>query len=78
MKQRLDLGLSYSNNISGLNNLVGPIFELSIGWHFSRGIICGIGGENGYENDFIKNSEVVCPDTGNEKLYENIWYKSKR
>lgn len=75
VKQRFDLGLSFSKNISGLANDVGLIYEISISWHFAQSFACDIGG---LESDFLLKSNVVCPKRENKKLYENIWYKSNK
>lgn len=75
VKQRFDLGLSFSKNVSGLANAVGLIYEVSVSWHFTRSFACDIGD---LESSFLRKNDVVCPETKNKKLYENIWYKSKK
>lgn len=73
--KRIDLGLSYSNNFSGLRNVVGPVLEVSVALHFASSPGCRLMGredEVGYMN------VVKCPSiaaSNRRKMYENIWYK---
>ncbi len=74
--RRVDLGLSYSNNFSGLRNIVGPIFEFSITYHLAGSPVCGWMGR-GDEVPYGKGPK--CPTAafspGRKKMYENIWYE---
>ena len=75
--KRLDLGLAYSNNFSGLRNTVGPILEFSLSFHFASSGACKLMGR---EDLVPYSSDVQCPTTafspGRRKMYENIWYKT--
>ncbi len=68
--RRMDLGLSYSTNISGVRNIVGPIFELSATFHFKASPACSLFGTGD------PTRSVICPALGktkNNKIYDNIW-----
>lgn len=74
-EKRIDLGLSYSNNFSGLRNVVGPIFEFSVSFHFAQSPVCRMMGR-GDEVPYAKGAK--CPTAAfspnRKKMYENIWY----
>jgi type IX secretion system PorP/SprF family membrane protein len=74
-RQRIDLGFAYSASTTGLRNQVGPIFELSMSFHFGKSPSCGLAGE---ENDLITPA-MECPTSAftpwRRKMYEGIWYK---
>ena len=72
---RFDLGFSYSNNFTGLRNIVGPIVEVSVSFHFLRSPVCAmLGKDNPLTNPGIGS---ICPTfTPANKIYENIWYRS--
>ena len=72
--RRVDLGLSYSHSVSGLRNEFGPIFELSLSWHFRSSPSCQL---MGYDNLPNNVEDPFCPNLSkaHRKLYENIWYK---
>lgn len=70
--QRIDLGFSYSTNVEGLRNIVGPIFELSMTYHFRASPACSLFGAGD------PSKPTFCPlfkKTKNNKIYDNIWYK---
>ncbi len=75
--KRLEMNLSYSENIGGLQNFVGPQFEIGISYHLAKSSICNL---MGMEDDVPYNSEYICPimaiTPGKRKMYENIWYKN--
>jgi len=74
--KRLELNFTYSENLGGLKNLVGPQFEIGISYHFAKSGVCNL---LGMEDDVPYNTEYVCPimalTPGKRKMYENIWYK---
>ena len=72
--RRIDLGFSWSSNIEGLRNLVGPIYEVSITYHLRSSPACSL--FNG--RDPGKTGTSYCPPLNrlpNRKIYENIWYQ---
>ena len=73
----IDINLSYSENIGGLKNLVGPQIELGFSIHLAKSSICNL---LGLEDDVPYNTEYKCPlmalTPGKRKMYENIWYKN--
>lgn len=75
--KKMEMSLSYSENIGGLQNFVGPQFEIGISYHLSKSSICNL---MGMEDDVPYNSEYICPimaiTPGKRKMYENIWYKN--
>ena len=75
--KKLELSLSYSENLGGLQNFVGPQFEIGISYHLSKSSICNL---MGMEDDVPYNNEYICPimaiTPGKRKMYENIWYKN--
>ncbi len=75
--KKLELILSYSENLGGLQNFSGPQFELGISYHLAKSSICN---RMGMEDDVPYNSEYICPimgiTPGKRKMYENIWYKN--
>ena len=67
---RFDIGIAYADNFSGLQNVVGPIFELSISYHLNRSNVCnwiGRSDEVGYRNG------ALCPVSPSGKIYDRIW-----
>lgn len=75
--KKLEMNLSYSENLGGLQNFVGPQFEIGISYHLAKSSICNM---MGMEDDVPYNSEYICPimaiTPGKRKMYENIWYKN--
>ncbi len=73
----LELSLSWSENIGGLQNFVGPQFEFGISYHLSGSNLCKL---MGMEDDVPYNQTYKCPimsqTPGKRKMYENIWYKN--
>ncbi len=76
-EKAIDLNLSYSENIGGLKNLVGPQIEFGISIHLAKSSVCNL---MGLEDDVPYNNEYRCPlmavTPGKRKMYENIWYKN--
>ena len=70
-KHRLDLGFAYSNNFTGLKNTVGPIFEVSLSYHFNTYTTCKLMGRNMDPGN--KELDCVLLLTKRKKMYENIW-----
>jgi hypothetical protein len=73
-ENRIDLGLSYSNNFSGLRNAVGPMLEFSISYHLAQSPVCkmmGRGDEVPYSNGAKCPTAAFSP--GRKKMYDNIW-----
>jgi type IX secretion system PorP/SprF family membrane protein len=73
-ENRIDLGLSYSNNFSGLRNVVGPMLEFSISYHLAQSPVCkmmGRGDEVPYSNGAKCPTAAFSP--GRKKMYDNIW-----
>lgn len=73
-KDRIDLGLSYSSNFTGLKNTVGPILEVSLSYHLATSPACGWMGRS---NEVDYNKGPHCPyrsfSRKYRKMYENIW-----
>ncbi len=73
-ENRIDLGLSYSNNFSGLKNVVGPIFELSVSVHLAKSPVCRLMGR---DDEVPYSKGAKCPTAafspGRKKMYQNIW-----
>lgn len=73
---RIDIGLAYSSNFSGLRNQFGPTLEVSIAYHFGKSPSCGIAG---LDND-LANKAMECPTSAQtpwrRKMYEGIWYRT--
>jgi type IX secretion system PorP/SprF family membrane protein len=70
--RRIDLGFSYSSNVEGLRNIVGPIYEFSLTYHFKSSPACSLFGGG----DPARS--VICPPlakTKKNKIYDNIWYQ---
>jgi hypothetical protein len=74
--RKLEMSFAYSENLGGLQNFVGPQFEIGISYHLSRSSICNI---MGMKDDVPYSNEYKCPimaiTPGKRKMYENIWYK---
>ncbi len=75
---RIDLGISYAYNVSGLRNAVNDIYELTVRFNFLASPMCSLSGrpvENG------QPKTLKCPTLsergGRKKIYENIWYNSQ-
>jgi hypothetical protein len=75
--KKIEFSLSWSENVGGLQNLVGPQFELGISYHLASSNICKL---MGLEDDVPYNQTYTCPimslTPGKRKMYENIWYKN--
>jgi len=71
---RIDLGLGYSNTVTGLRNLLSDAFEVSFTYHFSKSFSCELMGFNGGNS----SPSVRCPGAkfANMKRYEDLWYHS--
>lgn len=72
--RRMDIGFSWSSNIEGLRNLVGPIYEISVTYHIRSSPACSL--LTG--RDPSKTGTTYCPPlnrTANRKIYDNIWYQ---
>lgn len=76
---RLDVGTSFSWNQSGLKNFAGPIFELTLTYHWAKSVFCRGSGE-GYRYPDKKQPGLPCPNMSfsndRKRMYENIWYKT--
>lgn len=74
-KDRIDLGLAYSSNFTGLKNTVGPILEVSISYQLATSPACGWMGR---DDEVPYGKGVNCPTRAfsrkRRKMYENIWY----
>jgi type IX secretion system PorP/SprF family membrane protein len=71
---RIDLGFSWSTNIEGLRNLVGPIYEVSVTYHLQASPACRIA----TGRDPSTRGTFNCPPyerSPNRKIYDGIWYK---
>ena len=75
--RRIDLGISYSSNLTGQRNHFGPIFEFSVAVHFASSPSCNLAG---YKDEVPYGSDVKCPTSsltpGRRKMYEGIWYRT--
>lgn len=73
-KDRVDLGISYSSNFTGLKNTVGPILEISLRYQLAVSPACGWMGK---DDEVPYNNGVNCPRQAfsrkRRKMYENIW-----
>lgn len=71
---RIDLGLSYSNNFSGLRNVVGPMLEFSVSFHLAQSPVCKL---MGFGDEVPYSKGAKCPTAafspGRMKMYDNIW-----
>lgn len=76
-RRKLSINLSYSSNIGGLSNLVGPMFELGISIHFAKSSACNFFGK---KDEVLYDNTLKCPiysvNPYKRKIYENIWYKN--
>ncbi len=74
--RRIDLGLAYAGNLTGLRNGFGPILELSLAVHFASSPSCSLWG---YADEVPYGDKIKCPTStltpGRRKIYESIWYK---
>lgn len=74
---RIDLGMGYSFNTSGLRNFINNIFELTLRFSFASSPSCSLAGEPAA---YGKNRPLPCPtireSSGKNKIYENIWYNN--
>lgn len=75
---RVDVGGTFSWSKSGLKNFVGPIFELSVTYHWARSMVCRTGRRG--EDYTGQRNDPVCPTwtftNERKRMYENIWYKT--
>ena len=74
--RRLEFGLCYAGNVTGVRNHFGPIIEVSMAVHFASSPTCsGLG----LQDEVPYGDGVRCPTssitTGRSKMYESIWYK---
>lgn len=74
--RRIELGLCYAGNVTGVRNHFGPIVEVSMAVHFASSPTCvGLG----MQDDVPYGDGVRCPTssitTGRRKMYESIWYR---
>ncbi len=74
--KKMELNFSWSENMGGLQNFVGPQLEVGISFHFAKSSICNL---LRLEDDVPYNYDYKCPimsiSPGKRKMYENIWYK---
>ena len=74
---RIDIGFSYSENLSGLRNALGPMLEMTFAVHFADSPSCRWGGRG---DEIPYGPRVKCPTSaqtpGRRKLYEGIWYRN--
>lgn len=74
---RSDIFFTYSHNVSGLQNFVGPQFEVGLNIHFRRSSVCKLLDK---DDEIPYNSEFICPimtiSPGKRKMYEQIWFKN--
>lgn len=74
--RKLELNFSWSENMGGLQNFVGPQFELGVSYHQAKSSACKL---LGLEDYVPYNNNYKCPimsiSPGKRKMYENIWYR---
>ena len=74
--KRIDLGLAYAGNLTGLRNGFGPILEISLAVHFASSPSCSLWG---YADEVPYGDQIKCPTStltpGRRKMYESIWYQ---
>lgn len=74
--RKMNLSFSWSENVGGLQNLVGPQFEIGMSLYFAKSSICKL---LNMEDDVPYNYDYKCPimsiSPGKRKMYENIWYR---
>jgi type IX secretion system PorP/SprF family membrane protein len=76
-KSRIDLGLGYSFNVSGLRNFIDNIYELSLRFSFAAGPACSLAGQPpAYLGQQLYQCPTLLQSAGRNKIYENIWYKN--
>lgn len=74
--KRIDLGIAYAGNVSGLRNQMGPILEVSVALHFATSPSCQLWG---FEDEVPYGDQIKCPTStmtpGRRKMYEGLWYR---
>ncbi|MEM7573289.1 MAG: PorP/SprF family type IX secretion system membrane protein [Bacteroidota bacterium] len=73
--RRIDFNFNFSNNLSGLKNSVGMLFEFGVAYHFSKSLLCSLN-PSGASSHLSRNKTRVCPNQSRNKIYENIWYNN--
>ncbi len=71
---RVELGLAYSSNLSGLRNYLNNMFEMSVGVYFPISPTCSLAGRGNqvpYGNQTRCVTSLIVP--GRHKMYESIW-----
>lgn len=71
---RVELGLSYSSNLSGLRNYLNNMFEMSLGVYFPISPSCNLAGKKDqvpYGSHMRCVTSLIIP--GRYKMYEGIW-----
>ncbi len=73
---RVDIGVAWANTVSGLQNLVGPTWEVSLAWHLKSSPSCNLAGKG---DEVPYSSKPICwVDGKRKKLYNNIWYRNNQ
>jgi len=71
---RVELGLAYSSNLSGLRNYLDNMFEMSLGVYFPISPSCSLAGK---KDQVPYGSHTRCVTSlitaGRQKMYESIW-----
>lgn len=67
---RIDLGIAYADNFSGIQNVVGPILEFSFSYHINTSSFCKIVGR---EDEIPYTNGPHCPVSGRGKIYDDLW-----
>jgi type IX secretion system PorP/SprF family membrane protein len=71
---RVELGLAYANNLSGVRNYLSGMIELSLGVYFPLSPSCNLAGQ-GDQVPYAKHTRcatsLIMP--GRHKMYESIW-----
>lgn len=71
---RVELGLSYTNNLSGVRNYLNGMMEMSLGVYFPISPSCALAGKGDqvpYGNHTRCVTSLISP--GKYKIYESIW-----
>lgn len=71
---RVELGLSYTNNLSGVRNYLNGMMEMSLGVYFPISPSCALAGKGDqvpYGNQTRCVTSLITP--GRYKMYESIW-----
>jgi type IX secretion system PorP/SprF family membrane protein len=72
---RMELDFTFSTNYKGLQNQVGPIFEVGFTYHIARSFGCSLMGDS---ERVSYSPGQKCPriSRAKAKMYEDVWYRN--